>query len=61
MSELDTHIIMLVRGEHRYIYVWDDREDRRKLLSHIAGQASNPALNIDWHDAAKLAQKLRKQ
>jgi hypothetical protein len=54
------NILALVKGTERYVYVYDD-ESRPDLLEYFRTQAADPALSLNWFDAAVLAQKAREQ
>jgi hypothetical protein len=54
------NVLALVKGAERYVYVYDD-ESRPGLLETFKMQAAEPALNLNWFDAAVLAQKAREQ
>jgi hypothetical protein len=56
----ELNVLALVKGAERYVYVYDD-ESRRELLEAIRAQAADPALSLNWFDAAVLAQKAREQ
>jgi hypothetical protein len=54
------NVLALVKGAERYVYVYDD-ESRPGLLETFKAQAAEPALSLNWFDAAVLAQKAREQ
>jgi hypothetical protein len=54
------NVIALIKGDERYIYVYDD-DSRRPLLDCFDAQAADPALSLNWFDAAVLARKAREQ
>jgi hypothetical protein len=54
------NVLALVKGEERYVYVYDD-DSRAALLQAIRDQAADPTLSLNWFDAAVLAQKAREQ
>jgi hypothetical protein len=54
------NVLALVKGGERYVYVYDD-ESRPCLLELFRDQAADPALSLNWFDAAVLAQKAREQ
>jgi hypothetical protein len=54
------NILALVKGEERYVYVYDD-ESRAALINAVRDQAADPELNLSWFDAAVLVHKLREQ
>lgn len=59
MSE-DIHVVALVKGSERYIFLYDD-ENRSRTLRTLGRYASNPELSFSWYDAAILSQKIRRQ
>jgi hypothetical protein len=54
------NILALVKGEERYVYVYDD-ESRPVLTGALHDQAADPRLSLSWFDAAVLIDKLRAQ
>lgn len=58
MAARDINVIALVKGEERYVFLYDD-DSREQALQTLARQAANPALSFSWYDAAVLAQKVR--
>jgi hypothetical protein len=54
------NVIALIKGNERYVYVYDDAS-RRPLLDCFEAQAADPALSLNWFDAAVLARKAREQ
>jgi hypothetical protein len=54
------NVLALVKGAERYVYVYDD-ESRARLVALFRAQAADPALSLNWFDAAVLAQKAREQ
>ena len=56
----DIHVLALVKGSERYIFLYD--ESRRAETLRVFGRyASNPDLSFTWYDAAVLSQKLRQE
>ena len=55
----DINVLALVKGEERYIFLYDD-ENRAETLRTLGRYASNPDLSFTWYDAAVLSQKIRK-
>jgi hypothetical protein len=56
MDELN--VLALVKGEERYIFLFDDNH-RTETLRTLGRYASNPELSFTWYDAAVLSQKIR--
>jgi hypothetical protein len=55
----DINVLALVKGEERYIFLFDD-ENRSETLRTLGRFASNPELSFTWYDAALLSQKIRR-
>lgn len=55
----DINVLALVKGEERYIFLFDD-DNRTEALRTLGRFASNPELSFTWYDAAVLSQKIRK-
>lgn len=54
----DINVLALVKGEERYIFLFDD-SNRSEALRTLGRFASNPELSFSWYDAAVLSQKIR--
>ncbi len=54
----DINVLALVKGEERYIFLFDD-DNRSEALRTLGRYASNPDLSFTWYDAAVLSQKIR--
>jgi len=54
----DINVLALVKGEERYIFLYDDN-NRSETLRTLGRYASNPELSFTWYDAAVLSQKVR--
>jgi hypothetical protein len=54
------NVLALIKGEERYVYVYDDAS-RVPLLETFRSQADDPNLSLNWFDAAVLTQKAREQ
>lgn len=54
----DINVLALVKGEERYIFLFDD-EHRADTLRTLGRFASNPDLAFTWYDAAILSKKIR--
>jgi hypothetical protein len=57
-SELN--VLALVKGEERYIFVYDD-DSRSELIDALRNQAASPRLSLTWFDALVLTRKAREQ
>ncbi len=58
MDPRDINVIALVKGEERYVFLYDD-DSREQALQAIGRHAANPELSFSWYDAAVLGQKIR--
>lgn len=54
----DINVLALVKGEERYVFLYDDGS-RSETLRQLGRYAANPQLNFTWYDAAVLSQKIR--
>jgi hypothetical protein len=54
------NVLALIKGEERYVYVYDDAS-QAPLLETFRSQADDPNLSLNWFDAAVLTQKAREQ
>jgi hypothetical protein len=54
----DINVLALVKGEERYIFLFDDAH-KSDALRTLGRFASNPDLSFTWYDAAVLSQRLR--
>ncbi len=54
----DINVLALVKGEERYIFLFDDQQ-RSEALRTLGRFASNPELSFSWYDAAVLSQRIR--
>lgn len=54
----DINVLALVKGEERYIFLFDDKH-RAETLRTFGRYASNPELSFTWYDAAVMSQKVR--
>jgi hypothetical protein len=54
------NVLALVKGEERYVYVYDDAS-RAHLVEAFRAQAADPGLSLNWYDVAVLTQKAREQ
>jgi hypothetical protein len=56
----DINVLALVKGEERYVFLFDDAS-RAATLRVLGRYASNPELSFTWYDAAVLSQKIRQE
>ena len=54
----DINVLALVKGEERYIFLFNDT-NRKQTLRLLGRYASNPELSFTWYDAAIMSQKVR--
>ena len=54
----DINVLALVKGEERYVFLFDD-DNRAETLRQIGRYAANPELSFTWYDAAVMSQKIR--
>ncbi len=60
MHNKDFHVLALVKGEHQFVYIfdemgWDD------LVETLCQQAEDPSLEFSWFDAALLSHRAKTQ
>jgi hypothetical protein len=58
VNDDDINVLALVKGQERYIFLYDDSQ-RAEALRVLGRYASNPELSFSWYDAAVLSQKIR--
>lgn len=58
MDSRDINVVALVKGNERYVFLYDD-ESRDAALRAMARQAAHPDLSFSWYDAAVLGDKVR--
>ena len=56
----DINVLALVKGEERYVFMFDDAH-KAEVLRTLGRFAANPDLAFSWMDAAVLSQKVRTQ
>ena len=54
------NVLALIKGNERYVFVYDDRS-RDPLLESFRAAAADPDLSFSWYDAAVLSDKARDQ
>jgi hypothetical protein len=54
----ELNVLALFKGDQRYIFVYDD-DSRDALIDDIRDKAADPAVPINWFDAAVLTQRVR--
>lgn len=60
MHNKDFHVLALVKGEHQFVYIFDEMgwED---LVETLCQQAEDPNLEFSWFDAALLSHRAKTQ
>ncbi|VTS02111.1 hypothetical protein [Tuwongella immobilis] len=56
----EVNVLALVKGEHRYILVYDDFS-RDQMIDHVRDLAADPDVKLNWFDAAVLSDRIRQQ
>jgi hypothetical protein len=56
----ELNVLALIKGDERYVYVYDDAS-RARLVDRVHAQAANAELSLNWFDAAVLTQKAEEQ
>jgi len=56
--EKEINVLALVKGEERFIFLFDD-QNRDETLRQLARFAANPEIDFSWYDAAMLSRKIR--
>lgn len=56
--DTEINVLALVKGEDRFIFLFDDN-NRDETLRQLARFAADPELNFSWYDAAMLSRKIR--
>lgn len=51
------NVLALVRGEERYVFLYDD-ESADQLLRTLGEYAADPELTFSWYDAAVMSQRI---
>lgn len=54
----ELNVLALIKGEECFIFVYDD-ESVETLIDEIRNQAADPAVTLNWFDAAVLTQRVR--
>jgi len=59
MSQHGINVLALLKGEERYVFLYDDRS-LDQVLQTLGRYAADPELSFTWYDAAVLSQRVRK-
>jgi hypothetical protein len=54
----DVTILALVKGQERYVFLFDDAH-RTEMLRTLGRFAANPELSFTWSDAVNLSEKVK--
>lgn len=55
----ELNVLALFKGEERFIFVYDD-ESRDSLIDALRHKAADPAVALNWFDAAVLTERVRR-
>jgi hypothetical protein len=59
MPQQGINVLALLKGNERYVFLYDDRSIEQ-VLQTIGRYAADPELSFTWYDAAVLSQRVRK-
>ena len=59
MSNQGINVLALIKGEERYVFLYDD-SSTNQVLQTLGRYAADPELSFSWYDAAVLSQRVRK-
>jgi DTW domain-containing protein YfiP len=54
----EVNVLALVKGQQRYLFLFDD-QNRTETLRTLGRFAADPELDFTWYDAAVLSRKIR--
>lgn len=55
----ELNVLALFKGDERFIFVYDD-ESRDPLIDELRHKAADPAVALNWFDAAVLTERVRR-
>jgi hypothetical protein len=58
MQNQDINVLAMIKGEERYIFLYNDA-NRTEVLRTLGRFAADPQLSFNWHDAGMLSRKVR--
>ncbi len=58
MKHEDINILAMMKGEERYIFLYNEA-NRTEMLRTMGRYAADPQLSFSWFDAALLSKKVR--
>lgn len=56
--EREINVLALIKGEERYIFLYDDAQ-RVETLRTLGRYAADPQLSFTWYDAAVMSKRIR--
>jgi hypothetical protein len=56
----DLNVLALIKGNERFVYVYDDGS-RDAVIDSLRDQAADPDVSLNWFDAAVLTERARHQ
>jgi hypothetical protein len=54
----ELNVLALIKGDERFIFVYDD-DSKGALIDDIRHKAADPAVSLNWFDAAVLTARIR--
>ena len=54
----ELNVLALIKGAERFIFVYDD-DSTDALIDDIRHKAADPAVSLNWFDAAVLTERVR--
>jgi hypothetical protein len=54
----ELNVLALIKGDERFIFVYDD-DSTDVLIDDIRDKAADPAVALNWFDAAVLTERVR--
>ncbi len=60
MHNKDFHVLALVKGEHQFVYIFDEM-GWDELVETLCQQAEDPDIEFSWFDAALLSHRAKTQ
>ncbi len=54
----ELNVLALIKGDERFVFVYDD-ESKETLIDDIRHKAADPAVALNWFDAAVLTERVR--
>lgn len=58
MSQQGINVLALLKGDERYVFLYDD-QSLHQVLQTLGRYAADPELSFTWYDAAILSQRVR--